>query len=252
MSPKVRKSKLSEEDVNKLHSKCEPMNQEFKFLADKAEEREQCLEKKIAQLQEDLERLDGEKNKELNECRDMMNEMKDMMKEEYDAMKKERVETTAGFMQIIEALQEKRVGEVRDLTVKNNKFRQTIEEMEAKADVDKAKIMELQGGRPDWYDKRSNFRSREDSLLIMKLDKELAEQENLRARIIGRAGECPKCAERFAALEVSIAACQRNLESEMAKYEEHYDRFLEQNRELQHLLEDKIDEYDALKKKYDN
>ena len=85
--PKVKKSKLSEEDESKLRSRCEQMNQEFKLIADKAEEREQWLEKKIAQLQEDLERLNAENhnlleaNKVLNVNNDMMHEvMKDTMK----------------------------------------------------------------------------------------------------------------------------------------------------------------------------
>ena len=53
------------------------MKQEFKVLADKADERVQLLEKKNAQLQEDLERLDAEN----------MLRMKDMMKDEMERIK---------------------------------------------------------------------------------------------------------------------------------------------------------------------
>ena len=78
------------------------------------------MEKKIAQLQEDLERLDAENhnlleaNKDLNE--DMMNEvMKAMMKDTMEALHKQmadhyaeiQVEKDAGFMLIINAVREK-------------------------------------------------------------------------------------------------------------------------------------------------
>ena len=43
------------------------MKQEFNVFADKADEREQLLENKLAQLQEDLERLDAENHDLLEE-----------------------------------------------------------------------------------------------------------------------------------------------------------------------------------------
>ena len=88
--------------------------------------------------------------------------------------------------------------------------------------------------------------------MIRKLNNEKAEQEILRAHIIATNRKCPKCAERIAALEVSIAACQQKLESVMSQHEKEYDYLLEKNRELQYLLEVNEEEYNALKKKYEN
>ena len=74
----------------------------------------------------------------------------------------------------------------------------------------------------------------------------------MRAHIIATNRKCPKCAERIAALEVSIAACQQKLESVMTQHEKETDYLEEQNRELQYFLERNEEEYNALKKKYDD
>ena len=138
--------------------------------------------------------------------------------------------------------------------MQNAKFMQIIKEMEAKADADKTKMQELQNKVNDLRKNDSRFcgRSREDGLLIDRLNNEKAEQEILRARIIATNRKCPKCAERIAALEVSIAACQQKLESVMSQHEKEYDAVLEKNRELQYFLERNEEEYNALKKKYDD
>ena len=150
--PKVKKSKLSQEDEIKLHFKCEQMNQEYRVPADKAEEREQLLKKTIAQIHEDLERLDAE-NHHLLDANKHLNEEKLKVEPMMKAMLEKMVDGFADAM-----------------AEKSAKFMQIIKEMEAKADVDKTKMQELQnevnGLRK--YHSRFNYRSREDDLLIMK------------------------------------------------------------------------------------
>ena len=201
---KMRKLENEKEDESKLHFKCEQMKQEFKVLADKADERVQLLEKKNAQLQEDLERLDAEN----------MLRMKDMMKDEMeiahnmlemlaDDFAEIQVEKDAEFMLIIKAVQKKLADEFAENQVeKDAEFMLIIKEMMVKADDDKTKMMELQNKVNDLEKYDSRFKIGRDDLLIRKLETEKAEQENLRARIIATNRKCPKCAERMAALEV--------------------------------------------------
>ena len=153
--PKVKKSKLSQED-------------EFK-----AEEREQLLMKKIAQLQEDLERLDAEnhhllgENKHLNEenlkvkpeMRAMLERMALIMKEEFDKQKQTMMEenmTWKRMMEEFKVLAEKRIAQLQEdlerLDTENNNLLKANKELnenkdmmkEAKADDDKTKMLELQ------------------------------------------------------------------------------------------------------------
>ena len=91
----------------------EQMKQEFKVLADKADERVQLLEKKNAQLQEDLERLDAEN----------MLRMKDMMKDEMEIAHK-----------MLHILADE----------KDAEFMLIIKEIRTKAHDDKTWMMELQ------------------------------------------------------------------------------------------------------------
>ena len=146
------------------------------------------------------------------------------------------------------------VGCADEMTEKSAKFMQIIKEMESKADADQTKMQELQNKVDDLmkYDSRFNYRSREDGLLIDRLNNEKAEQEILRARIIATNRKCPKCAERIAAFEVSIAACQQKLESERSQHVKEYEYLLEQNGELKYFLERNDEDYNALKQKYEN
>ena len=137
--PKFKKSRLSLEDENKLYSKCEQMNHDYKVLADK------------------LERLDAENhnllkaNKELNENKDMMMEMmKDVMAEKIKALMEEnrtnmRENVKEAVMTAANTVKEKMDEDYAViLAEKDTKFMQTIKEMEAKADVDKTKIQKLE------------------------------------------------------------------------------------------------------------
>ena len=128
---------------------------------------------------------------------------------------------------------------------------QTIKEMEAKADADKTKMLSLQNKVKDLekYDSRT---SGSVYVRMMKLGKEMAEQENLRARIIATNSKCPKCAERIAAFEMTIAACQQKLVTEMRQHEKEYDNLLEENGELKYFLEINDEKYNALKQKYES
>ena len=67
-----------------------------------------------------------------------------------------------------------------EMTVKSAKFMQIIKEMEAKADADKTKMQELQNKVNDLmkYDNKFSHRSREDGLLIDRLNNEKADLED--------------------------------------------------------------------------
>ena len=162
--PKFKKSRLSLEDENKLYSKCEQMNHDYKVLADK------------------LERLDAENhnllmaNKELNEKMEMM---KDVMAEKIKALMEEN---RTNMAEKIKALMEANRTNMREnvkeavmtaantvkekmdedyaviLAEKDTKFMQTIKEMEAKADADRTKMLSLQNKVKDLekYDSRTS------------------------------------------------------------------------------------------------
>ena len=133
---------------------------------------------------------------------------------------------------------------------------QTIKEMEAKADADKTKMLSLQIKVKELEKCDSRVKIQdccgEDLLRIRKLENEMAEQENLRARIIATNSKCPKCAERIAAFEMTIAACQQKLVTESRQHEDEYDSLLEKNGELKYYLERNEEEYNALKQKYES
>ena len=255
--PKFKKSRLSLEDENKLYSKCEQMNHDYKVLADK------------------LERLDAENhnlrmaNKELNEKMEMM---KDVMAEKIKALMEENrtnmAEKIKGLMEANRTNMRENVKEavmtaantVKEkmdedyaviLAEKDTKFMQTIKEMEAKADADRTKMLSLQNKVKDLekYDSRT---SGSVYVRMIKLGKEMAEQENLRARIIATNSKCPKCAERIAAFEMTIAACQQKLVTEMRQHEKEYDNLLEENGGLKYFLEINEEKYNALKQKYES
>ena len=149
--------------LNEDKLKVEPM-----VHADKAEEREQLLVKKIALLQEDLERLDAEnhhllrENKHLNEeklkvkpeMRAMLERIALIMKEEFDKQKQTMMEENMTWKRLMEEY--KVIAD--ELIVRSTKFRQTIKEMEAKAEVDKTKMMDLQKKVKDLdkYDSRKD------------------------------------------------------------------------------------------------